>query len=117
MLLLSILLYFLDFLILKVILESIVLSVPTTLSLLFLEDENLLLEKNFTIFVIAVIIFIIIIIIIVDIITNAVKNFTRTIFVRDIRWTIISFMKNIIIIIIVIVFIIIVIVVMNTIKT
>ena len=100
--------------------ESVVLSVPTTLPLLFLEDENLLLEKNFTVFVIAVIIFIIIIIIIiiiVDIITNAVKNFTRTIFVRDIRRTIISFMKNIIIIIIVIVFIIIVIVVINTVKT
>ena len=42
---LSILLYSLDFLPLKVILEPSVLSVATTLPLLFLEDEDLLLEK------------------------------------------------------------------------
>ena len=46
LLLLSILLYFLDFLLLKVILGSLDLSVDTTLPLLFLEDEDLLLEKN-----------------------------------------------------------------------
>ena len=43
LLLLSILLYFLDFLLLKVILESLVLSLAETLPLLFLEDEHLLL--------------------------------------------------------------------------
>ena len=41
--LLSILLYFLDFLLLKVVLESLDLSVA--ISLLFLEDEDLLFEK------------------------------------------------------------------------
>ena len=45
LLLLSKLLYFLGFLLLKVILESLVLSVAATLPLLFLEDEDFLLEK------------------------------------------------------------------------
>ena len=43
LLFLSILLYFLDFLLLKVVLESLDLSVA--ISLLFLEDEDLLFEK------------------------------------------------------------------------
>ena len=118
--LLSILLYFLDFLLLKGDITINSFTCSYNITIVIFTGWRFIIRKIFTIFgviviiyifiiiviiiiiiivIIIVVVIIIIIIIIIIVFINVVKNITRIFIVRNIRRTVTSFMKNIIIII------------------
>ena len=95
---------FFGFLTSKSIIRIISFICSYNIAIVIFRGRRFIIRKNLTIFVIVVIILVVVIIVIIIIVTiiNAVKNITRTVIVRNIRRSVTSFMRNIIIVTIIV---------------
>ena len=95
---------FFGFLTSKSIIRIISFICSYNIAIVIFRGKRFIIRKKLTIFVTAVIILVVVIIVIIIIVTiiNAVKNITRTVIVRNIRRSVTSFMRNIIIVTIIV---------------